>query len=110
MRDLSYWVIAAGVSIIAGVFFYRSAVKVEEKFIMCRQFWNHLICFFIGVFGILYYFIFIRLPQIKNGTPLSLSDVILFLLLLVSSIGNMPYLVDYITKETSEIIKKAVGK
>ena len=112
MNDLLYLVIFMIGSIIVGIIFYKCLVNStdEKKPLKFKlyQTWNHTICFFVGVGVILYYFIKVRWVQISNGAPISLTDIILALFLLMSAMGLLPYFLTNITKGIASILNKVL--
>lgn len=114
MNDLLYWIFAGIVSLFVGFAFYKILVNPqgEEKSLgfIIYQGWNHTICFFVGVGGILYYFLKVRGEQIKGGSTLSLIDIFLVVLLLMSCMGLMPYFLTNITKGIEAILRKILEK
>lgn len=111
MNDSIYWISAGIVSLFIGFSFYKCLVNPTDEKKPFRfkvyQGWNQAICFFIGVGGVLYYFIKVRFQQLlKNGATLSLSDIVLILFFLSSGMELTPYLLTYITKVIPEVLKK----
>ena len=73
------------------------------------EIWRDAVCYFITAI-IVYFFLTIRLPNVKSEGILSTSDFILGIVFLLGILGWLPYFAKNITEGINVIISKVLKK
>lgn len=102
----------AFISILLGYIKYRSIAfqykdkSCELKFI---ELWNNVINFFIaGLIG--YYFVTVRWFFLKEGSTISVGDILLLLVFILGIFGHLCVMSHNLTESIKDIVQKYIGK
>ncbi len=82
---------------------YKKAI-FAWKFI---ELWNSCISYFIGGV-IIYYFVAVRWQVLSSGASMNIVDFILWLSVIMSFLGYLPYFLKNITEGINNILTKAL--